>query len=133
MYAAVRSRVSIFAFRYAFMPATSGSSVRVHRYGSCNSRVSWCAYLYVISPSDSGVTSACTRAMRCFMVRMVHEATIFCNTSTGGASPVGTAATWTGTGVTLALLVPSWMGDWQRCEYEYESLVMRWFKICTTV
>ena len=56
MYAAVRSRVSIFAFRYAFTPATSGSSVRVHRYGSCNSRVSWCAYLYVIFPSDSGVT-----------------------------------------------------------------------------
>ena len=54
MYAAVRSRVSIFAFRYAFTPAISGSSVRVHRYGSCNSRVSRCAYLYVISPSDSG-------------------------------------------------------------------------------
>ena len=57
------------------------------------------------------------------MVRMVHEATIFCNTSTGGASPVGTAATWTGTGVTLALhLVPSLMGDWLRVRYEYESL-----------
>ena len=93
MYAAVRSRVTRFAFRYAFTPVSSGSSVRVHRYGSCNSGVSWCAYLYVIYPSDSGVASARTRAMGCSMVRMVHEATIICNTSTGGASPLGNAAT----------------------------------------
>ena len=45
-------------------------------YRPCNSRVSWCAYLYVIYPSDSGVTSARTRAVGCFMVRIVHEATI---------------------------------------------------------
>ena len=64
--------------------------MRVHWYWPCNSRVSWCAYLYVIYPPDSGVTSARTRAMGCFMVRMVHEATIMCNTrtSTGGVSPV---------------------------------------------